>query len=1083
MSDDPALEGFTGFGPTLMSLFGMATGSTFPDSMDPLVGKLRWFILIFLPFTCLTILLFTPLMLAVVYNAYETNAKSRLKEFYIQRNRALSTIFVLLSTREAGSTERTISREVFGKFIRHLKRLPDMRHLKSSNIEIMFQALDDDQSRTLSPCEFLDACGCLMHHFWVTEMDSILVRKFGLRLDAVSRLVHSGKLDSAVMGLILTNAALVLVESYWDCTEQVSPPWADVMETILSVFYVVDVLLRLSVTSFGTYWAVPGNRFDFVVSWALFLAGFLTLFDAAKHMRWLMTYFTALRMLRVFRLIRNIKRFQTLYACLKNLWLISGDMVLMLGVMMLGFGMLGCGLFGGCLYSENPLLKGSDYLKEGYLLWNFNDMLSGVLTVFIMLVNTYMPVYVDACNRVASIPGAGTFYCIFVFFFGVSVGFNIVTAFSIDVFVSLREHVLEEVATEEVQNLSTMREKLKEQNKVLHMVVPSDELRMRALAGVIDGLEEAIQEARDEVLEHFARVGDDEQALVISGLSDWKAKKKPRDAQMDASGHVVSVGAPEIESGPAGHSLAALRKRASNWRLGEARTPAKGSEVPTSKQSSPERLCTAARLEREAAGGFAARPPTAGSPPEPEDEEGRGEGVPWHPVSGSAPFLSAWIGEDEADGGRRDAPSGAAAEEEEASPLAPGGVGDGRGDSATDAHLAALAAQVAELRAAQVGFEAEMRRRETLEQARFEEERRRFDILLEEERARRDAAEVEARRERELRVLDLRRNWLEEVHSSSASPASPPSAALRLGGRSPTANEQVPSPASWEVGVSSPPSVASPAVAAVFAPPTSSSTTWSHLPRASVVASRTQSPLRAQDFVGSGAGSLRLSGVGLPPGVAVLGLAGSPSRLAATLSNVPSVLARSRGHAQEGKMLAPSASPGAPSGLATGNSTGAPAVVGVAGASLRPARVGPLSPTAASAAALAAAVVRSRSIPNGRPGPARFGGAGPLLPTSPLLVLRGLGASASVSAPAGPPAAPGSLSPTVIARPVPVTGATSVAFPMPQPVRPSMVVRSSSAVAVPTGALRRPGPAVVVATAQQGNSPRGAGSPNGTTQD
>jgi len=42
MPADPATAGFNDFGSALMSLFGLATGSQFPDAMNPLVGKLPW---------------------------------------------------------------------------------------------------------------------------------------------------------------------------------------------------------------------------------------------------------------------------------------------------------------------------------------------------------------------------------------------------------------------------------------------------------------------------------------------------------------------------------------------------------------------------------------------------------------------------------------------------------------------------------------------------------------------------------------------------------------------------------------------------------------------------------------------------------------------------------------------------------------------------------------------------------------------------------------------------------------------------------------------------------------------------------
>mmetsp|Transcript_132106 Transcript_132106/g.423202 ORF Transcript_132106/g.423202 Transcript_132106/m.423202 type:complete len:420 (+) Transcript_132106:596-1855(+) len=309
-------------------------------------------------------------------------------------------------------------------------------------------------------------------------------------------------LDNAVTVVIVVNTGLVVSESYWNCTQQIAPPWAETCETMMSLIYVVDVLLRLSVTSWGTYWSSGGNQFDFIISWTLFLAGACTLFDSGSDFRYLLTYLAAFRILRICRVIRQIERFKTLAACLGNLWLLSGDLMLMLGVTSLGFAMLGCTMFGGELYSHNPKLKDSDWLKGGYALWNFNDMSGALMTVFIMFVNTYMPVYVDACNLVSAVPLAGTVYGIAVFFVGVNMGFNIVSSFTIDVFVSLRDRSTHD-ESEEAANLRHMRQNLREQGQVLHIMVPRALRRLKALAGVINGLEDAIQEARDEVLKNF----------------------------------------------------------------------------------------------------------------------------------------------------------------------------------------------------------------------------------------------------------------------------------------------------------------------------------------------------------------------------------------------------------------------------------------------------------------------------------------------------------------------------------------------------------------------------------------------------
>mmetsp|Transcript_116682 Transcript_116682/g.371205 ORF Transcript_116682/g.371205 Transcript_116682/m.371205 type:complete len:350 (-) Transcript_116682:13-1062(-) len=85
---------------------------------------------------------------------------------------------------------------------------------------------------------------------------------------------------------------------------------------------------------------------------------------------------------------------------------------------------------------------------------------------------------------------------------------------------------------------------MKEQGKILHMKVPFTQRRMTALAGIIDGLQEAIREAQDEVLEHF-HIHEQDQAnesgpLIITQKPPTWAKKKSVTV-FHGAGHIANV--------------------------------------------------------------------------------------------------------------------------------------------------------------------------------------------------------------------------------------------------------------------------------------------------------------------------------------------------------------------------------------------------------------------------------------------------------------------------------------------------------------------------------------------------------------
>merc|ERR1719387_2944834 len=90
-------DNFGTFVQSLQSLYEMSMGANYPDAMVGMVTKMRWMAFIFYTFMMLVFFLFTNLMLAVVYNAYQENEKAHLSNFYKGRTHGLANAFFMLA--------------------------------------------------------------------------------------------------------------------------------------------------------------------------------------------------------------------------------------------------------------------------------------------------------------------------------------------------------------------------------------------------------------------------------------------------------------------------------------------------------------------------------------------------------------------------------------------------------------------------------------------------------------------------------------------------------------------------------------------------------------------------------------------------------------------------------------------------------------------------------------------------------------------------------------------------------------------------------------------------------------------------
>jgi len=547
-------EDFGSFTAAVNSLFQIMTGANFPEAIDPLISKLRWMTIIFYPFMILGFFLFTQLMLATVYKAYQDHLKEELVDFHTQRAASLSDAFTVLAERECDEEELTISIDRFQGLIRHLSAFPKMkRSLRGENPSIIIAVLDDDGDHKMTGREFFDACELLQYKFWTTPEHSIFVRDWGWNLDRVQSIIASGQLELAVDVTLLLNGLFIIISSWFDLNDIPDPGWCEPVGLFFSMVYMLEVCLQLLAFSFRNYWSHGQHRFNFLVSWLLFLAGIATVFRPFGGIRSVyLRYVNLLRMFRLVKLLTSIPRFRMMTECILKLISISKDIAVLLFLTIFSFAVVGAQAFGGRLYATNPLLAGSKYLDSGYVVLSFNDMGGSIETLFVMMVNNYMPEYADAMGRILAAEYGGRFYfvgimyCSCFFFVGVTIAFNIFTAFTIDVFVQLKEDQEDEAEREEhdsddglvdaaagnaatprsgilsgtssssgssskssqdavESHLARMREILATKGYVLHVSISAEVTRSKMQLSIVEGLEHAVRKARSVAQHHSQR--------------------------------------------------------------------------------------------------------------------------------------------------------------------------------------------------------------------------------------------------------------------------------------------------------------------------------------------------------------------------------------------------------------------------------------------------------------------------------------------------------------------------------------------------------------------------------------------------
>jgi len=395
--------------------------------------------------------------------------------------------------------EPVVHRAGFLEFIHEYSASPRGMPVSDELASLMFTIIDKDGSGVVDYVEFCSICKILQYRFWCTRAHSMVkdwfpgfwnsdfgrrFRQFVKADDPVeepepgspSSVVsddggeRASSFDRLMNVILIVNFGLVVVETAYDLNDIPEPPLLEYLELIFSFIYLGEVCIKLSVISWASYWSVPSNKFDFFSTFLLLTTSIIELLFAGN----LSTYANMLRLLRLLRVVKNLKNIKSVQFLVKTiakLLLTAREMVTLLGVVVFFFSMLSVQVFGGELYEGNRKLEGTEYHEQKWHVLNFNDtpMAFGVWVVFLLM--EYAPIFPDAVAKASETPWAWIIFPVF-YLAGVSITFELVKAFTIEVFITLFKERADKSArakhNESLASLTEFKQALAAEGKTLH---------------------------------------------------------------------------------------------------------------------------------------------------------------------------------------------------------------------------------------------------------------------------------------------------------------------------------------------------------------------------------------------------------------------------------------------------------------------------------------------------------------------------------------------------------------------------------------------------------------------------------------
>jgi hypothetical protein len=143
-----------------------------------------------------------------------------------------------------------------------------------------------------------------------------------------------------------------------------------------------------------------------------------------------------IRMLRILSLLMENKTFTIIIQTMQGLLGPFYTLLLVQFTVFYVFNVSAMRLFGGLIKTTAPAIINNASVPDSYVLDNFNDFFSGLITLFELMVVNNWQVNVGMYTAVTGTNWTRVFF-VFFYYFSVVIGLNIVVAFAIDMYTSI----------------------------------------------------------------------------------------------------------------------------------------------------------------------------------------------------------------------------------------------------------------------------------------------------------------------------------------------------------------------------------------------------------------------------------------------------------------------------------------------------------------------------------------------------------------------------------------------------------------------------------------------------------------------
>lgn len=453
---------FAGLWNAMWNLLILITTANFPDVMMPAYKENRATFLFFFAFVGMGVFLLVNVFTAVVFNSFtnQKNLFSSEKETVVQESRKES--FEALA--KIDGKPDAVSMETMRDLMTALSHYHDIGHIGDLDIDKFLQNLDSDNDGSIEMEEFTrvaeDIHNSIKGHtppppflvrtwpslkesatwkkfqdavaFWdFPVVDIILVFSVGLAfVESVQMGLLSSEVDSRA---IVQKASAAKHEDYFQVNSFAF--W----NNCICVLFVFEVIVKILAWGFEQYWQKLMNKYDFCITVLTAGVTITVLLPNDFNDTRLIRLSAMLRIGRILRLMFHGSRTfrvtaNTFLRCVPE----GVGILKVLFCAMYFFSFLGMQLFGGVINTDpnspySARVAETDFATADYYPNNFNDMPSGMVTLFeLIVVNNWFEI-VDGFTAAVG-EWAAAFFIIW-YIFGVLIVMNIVVAFVLNHFV------------------------------------------------------------------------------------------------------------------------------------------------------------------------------------------------------------------------------------------------------------------------------------------------------------------------------------------------------------------------------------------------------------------------------------------------------------------------------------------------------------------------------------------------------------------------------------------------------------------------------------------------------------------------